>query len=46
MLTFFAITFTLAFLGILVGIGVVSLQNRHHRLHPVHAPHPRGHRRP
>ncbi len=34
MLTFFAITFTLAFLGILVGIGVVSLQN------------PRGHRRP
>lgn len=41
MLTFFAIVFALAVMGTLMGIGVVSLQNRHHRLHPAHAPRPR-----
>lgn len=38
MLTFFAITFTLVFLSIMAGYGVVSLQARHQQRHPAHAP--------
>ena len=45
MLTFFALTFALAFLGILAGVGAVALQQRHHRLQPVPARRPRVPRR-